>query len=1006
MNRDTHATAAGFHGDPQEALKKIWSEVLEIAPGRIGSDDNFFALGGESLLITQVAHRVNALFFADQPDGALPITEFFAHTTVSALATRLGRLKSHVAAPPTVIANDRGSGDIAIVGMAGRFPGAADLDTFWSNLCRGEDSIRSFTAEELIAAGVDAALVHQPGYVRRAGLLDGVELFDAAYFGLTAREAAITCPQQRILLECAEEALEHGGYGIRTRGERVGVFIGAGRSAYLASDLDAESPEGIAVLVANSSPATRISFLLDLTGPSFTLDTACSSSLVAVHQACVALLHGDCDMALAGGASVRHFRPRGYRYQEGGILSPDGYCRPFDQSARGTLFTSGAGLVLLKRAEAAHDDRDTIYALLKGTAINNDGRSKAAYTAPSAAAQAAVVRSAQAKARVAPSSIQYVETHGTATPLGDPIEVAALKEAFGAASARDACCLLGAVKANVGHLEAAAGIAGLIKTALMLTRRQIPPTVHFQSPNAAIDFAQTPFRVNTALRDWVSEGEPRRAGVSSFGVGGTNAHVILEEGPAVTAGTTRRRAQLLLLSGKTNNALRSACGNLAIHLERPECAELADIAYTLQVGRAAHGYRFALVCSTAAEARKILQRRALEQSTLAPLAPRPRRVVFMFPEGDAQRTLRVNGLYDEEPVFHASVDRCIEQVSPELRNDLRSALCHPYFESTPATPDCQHRQPALAESTLFIAEYSLAQVWQSWGVRPAFVIGQGTGEYVAACLSGVLALGDALKLTEARGRDRVAGSTAGFARVAHSIQCGEPQIPYVSSVSGRVVLGGEAASADYWLRQLARSMELTASLASVLEGVPKVLLEIGPGAALQNGAGGEHVIVTTANPIEPHASGAVSLLEALGRLWQAGVQPDWSAFNSESSCRRVPLPAYPFERQRHWVEPVSRATESPVQWPAQTRPADAEACASDVAPRSRAERALAEMWQELLGIDAVGMQDDFFALGGDSLLAVQLSARIQARFRRALSLKQLMQSPSIEQLAQVLAQTA
>ncbi|HVR99873.1 MAG TPA: amino acid adenylation domain-containing protein, partial [Thermoanaerobaculia bacterium] len=569
----------------EEALAGIWCEVLEVP--RVGVEENFFDLGGHSLLLT----RVQALL-RDRLDREVSLLDLLTHTTVRSLARHLEPGLVVVEPAPLRAAGTRapgsgGVGAVAIVGLAGRFPGAPGIKPLWENLRDGVASIARFSDEELAASGVPAEVRRNPRYVPAAGTLDGVELFDAGFFGYSPREAELLDPQQRLFLECAWEALEDAGYdSLRVPGP-VGVFASLGHSRYLHQILASADPAGgLQLLLGNDKDflSTRVSYKLDLAGPSMTVQTACSSSLVAAHLACQNLLLGTCDMALAGGVTINLPQRAGYLYEEGSIASPDGHTRAFDAEARGTVAGSGAGLVVLKRLEDALADGDTIHAVLLGSAVNNDGGSgKAGYTAPSVAGQAAVISAALAAAGVSPESISYVEAHGTATPLGDPIEVAALTQAFRRQTSRTGFCLLGSVKTNVGHLDAAAGVTGLIKAVLALEHRQIPPSLHFRTPNPVIDFAASPFRVADRLTDWPVNGEPRRAGVSAFGIGGTNVHAVLEEAPPAAPSGPSRPWQVLLLAARTPAALERMTDALAGRLESDPELSLADAAYTLRV---------------------------------------------------------------------------------------------------------------------------------------------------------------------------------------------------------------------------------------------------------------------------------------------------------------------------------------------------------------------------------------------------------------------------------------
>ncbi len=510
---------------------------------------------------------------------------------------------------------DRYDRQVAIVGMAGRFPGARDLEELWRNLREGVEAVRSFADDELLAAGADPALLRDPQYVKAGSVLEGADLFDAPFFGLSAREAELLDPQQRLFLEQVWHALEDAGRAGPERGGLVGLYAGVGWNTYLLSNL-ASRPElfagagGFQVFITNDKDfmPTRVSYKLDLKGPSVVVQTSCSTSLVAVHLACLSLLAYECDLALAGGVTVKVPQVAGYHHEPGGLASPDGHCRAFDARAAGTVFGSGVGVVALKRLADALADGDRVRAVIRGSAINNDGSAKVSYTAPSVEGQAEVIAAAQAVAGISPDTVRYVETHGTGTALGDPIEVAALTRVFREGTDRRGFCGLGSIKTNLGHLDAAAGVAGLIKTVLALEHRELPPSLHYEEPNPEIDFAATPFYVQRALEPWERGEAPRRAGVSSFGVGGTNAHVILEEAPERPAPVPSRPWQLLVLSARSEAALGKAVARLAAWLREPVGAatELADVAHTLQVGRAAFRHRAVAVCRDREDALAVL----------------------------------------------------------------------------------------------------------------------------------------------------------------------------------------------------------------------------------------------------------------------------------------------------------------------------------------------------------------------------------------------------------------
>jgi acyl transferase domain-containing protein len=646
--------------------------------------------------------------------------------------------------------------DIAIIGMSGRFPGARTIDAFWQNLKDGVESRTFFSDEEITAQGVPAAALSYPQFVKSGFVLDEIEAFDSQFFGFTPREADVMDPQHRLFLECAWETLEDAGYDSERYSGSVAVFGGATYAGYLSHNVMRNArivkSVGGRQAVYGCVPeymVMRVSYKLNLRGPCYFVQTACSTSLVAVHLGCQSLANHECDMVLAGGVSVQLPHRLGYLYEEGGMLSPDGVCRTFDIRAKGTVFSSGVAIVLLKRLEEAIADGDQIYAVIKGIATNNDGAFKVGFTAPSVTGQAQVIAEAMANAGVNPETISYVEAHGTGTELGDPIEVSALTRAYRASTDRAGYCAIGSVKPNVGHLDAAAGVSSLIKTVLALRHQQIPPTINFEHSNPKIDFESSPFFVNTALRPWPVNGTPRRAGVSSFGFGGTNAHVIVEEAPAIEASSGGRGEQVLLLSAKTEEALDAATRRLADHLAERRQLNLADVAYTLQVGRRLFKHRRAAVCSSVADAVETLQggdpRRVY---TGEAGAAKP--VVFMFPGQGSQYVNMGIGLYRDEAVFRAVVDECCDALQPHLGFDLREVL---YPADGPSDETSERlKQTAVTQSALFVVELAMARLWMSWGVKPAAMIGHSIGEFVAACLAGVFSVADALRLVACRGR--------------------------------------------------------------------------------------------------------------------------------------------------------------------------------------------------------------------------------------------------------------
>jgi len=899
--------------------------------------------------------------------------------------------------------DDVGIERIAVVGLACRFPGAADPEAFWHNLRQGVESVRFFSEKELEEAGVDPELIRRPDYVKAKAVLDDVELFDASFFGVSPRVAELTDPQQRIFLECAWQALEHAGHDPRREPGAIGVFGGVGVGRYLfanyAANLDVLGAAGtLQTLIGNRTDhlTTSVAYRLGLEGPAVTVQTTCSTSLVAVHLACQSLLNYQCDVALAGGVSVEVPQKEGYLWAEGGIASPDGHCRPFDARAGGIVSGSGAGIVVLRRLSEALADGDTIHAVIRGSAINNDGSNKVGYTAPSIDGQAQVIAMAQAIAGVRPEEVGYVEAHGTATPMGDPIEVAALRKVFGAKKAGGPRCALGSVKSNFGHLDTAAGIAGLIKTVLALEHRELPPSLHFERPNPALGIDETPFHVNAELAHWRAAGaRPRIAGVSSFGIGGTNAHVVLEEPPAAEPSGPSRPWQLLLLSARTGTALEAATERLRHFLEEssPEenpGVELADVAFTLQAGRRPFEHRRAVVCRDVADAVARLGNLDPTRVHTSLREPREQPVLFLFPGQGAQHPGMGAELYRTEAEFRRCVDRCSEILEPHLGLDLRRLLFTGADATDGAATDADAiadeaadrlRQTALAQPALFVVEYALARLWGSWGVEPEAMIGHSIGEYVAACLAGVFSLEDALGVVAARGRmiqelpggamlavqlpegevrERL-GDHLDLAAVNRPSQCvvsgpaeaverlhrelaaeevvchplhtshafhsrmmepilrafeermGElrlspPSLPYLSNVTGGWITAEEATDPGYWARHLRSTVRFSAGVETLLREHEGISLEVGPGTTLRTlvrkhpaRPAGHQVFSSLPHPREREPETAV-LAGTLGRLWLAGTEVDWNGFYAAERRRRLPLPTYPFERRRYWLD--------------------------------------------------------------------------------------------------------
>ena len=714
---------------------------------------------------------------------------------------------------------------IAIVGMSGRFPGASDVATLWRNLKEGAESISRFPFEEVELESVKDAGNGDGRYVSARGMLQNVDRFDARFFGYLPREAELMDPQLRLFLELAWEAVEHAGHDTRRYPGPVGVFAGCFLNSYLLHNLCSdrafltrfvESLHSGALHTEfgndNNYLATQVAYRLGLRGPAITIQTSCSTSLVGIATACHSLSSRECDMALAGGVTILLPQKRGYYFKESGILSPDGRCRPFDANSAGTVFSNGGAVLLLKRAADAQADGDTVYAVIRGYALNNDGSRKVNFTAPSAAGQAEVISRAMEMAGVSPRSIGYVEAHGTATQLGDPIEVEGLRAAYGSASQDTGYCALGSLKANIGHLDVAAGAAGLIKAALCVHEGVLPPQINYADPNPRIDFATSPFYVNTRLRPWPVEQSPRRAGVSCFGLGGTNAHVVIEQGHSLPSGEPSRPEQLILLSARSESALAAQAERLASHVEATPELPLADIAYTLQVGRREFDQRRFVVAGSREELVQRLRQAALPGES-GPLAAHRPPIVFMFPGQGSQYPGMGRELYLGEPIFRETVDACAQALAddPEIGLDLLEFLLWKEEASGETEDDMARRMSdtRIAQPAIFAMEIALARLLLAWGIKPAALIGHSVGEFAAACLAGIFTLEDATRIVAQRGRLMQSMPPGRMLAVRASAERLAPMLPRELSIAAinapeLTVLGGPESRVQEFARALSQ----------------------------------------------------------------------------------------------------------------------------------------------------------------------------------------------------------
>ncbi len=971
----------------EKKIAEIWQDLLQLEI--VGTQDNFYELGGNSLLLIQLNRQLKQRLNLD-----IPVVKLFQYPTISSLTQHLEENKTEKL--PHKFQQEKPSlqtESIAIIGMAGRFPGAKNIKIFWNNLCHGVESIDFFDHPELTSNNPD--WLNNPNYIKAGGILDDIEYFDANFFGYSPKEAEVLDPQQRIFLECAWEALEDAGYNPQNYPGCVGVYAGAGMNTYFINNvyphlntpnrsfLETMADVQLTMGQEKDFLPTRVSYKLNLTGPSINIQTACSTSLVAVHQAINSLLRGECELAVAGGVSIRVPQKTGYIAQNNGIFSPDGHCKAFDADGEGAVFGNGAGIVVLKRLADAIADRDNIYAVIKGSSVNNDGWQKVSYAAPNLEAQASVVSQALRKAGIDASTIDYIETHGTGTNLGDPIEIAALTQAFRETSQKTGYCAIGSVKTNIGHLANAAGIAGLIKTVLALKYQQIPPSLHFKKPNPHINFEQSPFYVNTQLSPWKRKESPRRAGVSSFGMGGTNVHLVLEEAPLESKEALNERPwQIFTLSAKTPATLRELAQRYLDYLDADRETLLTDICFTANTGRKHFNYRLIVLAESKEELRKQLANFEQLNTNVVKNQDQSSKIAFLFTGQGSQYLGMGYQLYKTQPTFRKTLDRCDEILRPYLKKPLIEVLDPPSVQNfEELTGDELIHETAYTQPALFALEYALFQLWKSWGIEPDFAIGHSVGEYVAACVAGVFSLEDGLKLISERGRLMqtlpqegkmvallasaeeicpiiapysesvslaaintpesvvISGKSeiieiicneleekgikikpltvshafhsplmepilADFKRIAQEISFSVPTIPLVSNVTGQLA-HEEVTTADYWCRHIHQPVLFAEGIESLQQQNIDIWLEIGPkpillGLCRQCLPDHEGLwLPSLKSPQEDWQQ----LLSSLVQLYLHGIPVNWLGFDRDYPRRRTHLPTYPFERQRHWLEP-------------------------------------------------------------------------------------------------------
>lgn len=978
---------------------------------------------------------------------------------------------------------------IAVIGIACRFPGAKDLDNYWKNLISGIDTIKHFTVEELLNSEYEH-FRNNPEYVRARGMLGDIDKFDADFFGLTPREAAVTDPQHRVWLETAWEAFEDAGCNPIDYPGTVSVFAGGNMSSYLSNsflrDWDG-SADATQMWLGNDTSfiPTKTAFYFNLRGPAINVQTACSTSLVAIIQACQSLYSYESDICLAGGITISVPQDKGYIFQEGGIHSPDGYCRTFDAQANGTVFSNGVGAVILKRLEDAIRDHDTIYAVVSGWATNNDGSKKMSYTAPSVDGQAEVIQMAQSFAEVSPEEISYIEAHGTATLIGDPIEIAALTKVFRATTDRKQFCGIGSVKSNIGHTDSAAGVASFIKVCLSAYNRKIPPSLHYTNPNPHIDFENSPFYVLSKVKEWTEE-RPLIMGVSSFGIGGTNAHVIVEEPPApeATGDSETSWPDLLVLSAKSDYSLNRRKMDLVEYLKGRTYLNIHDVAGTLALGRKHMNKRSFVVASDLEE---IIS--GEKPFTDGEIDSKVSKIAFMFPGQGAQYLKMGWDLYQKNNTFREILDECFGIYKSETGQDLKAIL----FESN-GSSEAEQRLAStdVTQPALFIIEYALSKVLQEIDIKPDYLIGHSIGEYVAACIAGVFDLRTALKITIKRGQlmskmpqgsmmavrsgierlraisdtyFEVAGDNAPesctisfrsentdkvktllekhgiqyitlntshafhsadfdpilseFNRYVNQFSLKPPQLSFISCLTGTFITREQATSGEYWAKQLRNTVLFRQGISVLADKGSTVFLEVGPNTHLGSLARqsaeitNKNLIISTLGKSDT-VDERYKVLTALGNLNNVGININFEVSGAIKKSKRIKLPVYPFQRNSHWIDfnrsDIPGTTSTLIQNSLLKLNNDIDTGTDNVKISTGTETGvvlhsdsysekIAGIWNLVIGRKEIEFDDNFFEIGGHSLLALQVLTRIKEVLGFNISLKNFMDNPTINKLS-------
>jgi len=1082
-------------------VMSVWQQLLK--KDDFNNTDNFFDIGGHSVLIPQIVIRLYKQF-----NIKINIVDVFQYSTVRKLSEFIdGSNNIEVLKTPPyegIVSLSTTKSDIAVIGMACRFPGAKNKDEYWNNLIESRDTIKHFADDELSKFEINYnELKNNPDYVKARGVLEDIDKFDAGFFEMTPKEAALTDPQHRVWLENAWDAFENAGFNPFNFQGAVGVFAGGFINTYLLNNvlrdpvkmenyIRMRTTESLAILTGNDVAhlPTKTAYKFNLRGPAINVQTACSTSLVAISKACQSLVSNESDICLAGGVFIMVPQESGYIYQEGAITSPDGACRPFDAKGKGTVFSNGVGAVVLKRLDDAIRDRDTIYATVSGWAVNNDGNNKISYLAPGVDGQAEVIKMAQLSAEMSPEQISYIEAHGTATQLGDPIEIAALNKAFSNGKDKKQFCGIGSVKSNIGHTDAAAGVASFIKASLAAYHRLIPPTIHFSEPNEHLNLEDTPFFIQSELKEW-NEEKPLVIGVSSFGVGGTNAHVIVKEPPRVeeTPALPSEWPELLLLSAKSEYSLNKRIENLIGFLRTNSDLHFHNVAYTLGAGRNRMSHRSYLVTTCVED---ILSGKS--NFTDGKLNSQVSRIAFMFPGQGAQYIGMGRDMYNKNRLFRQILDESFDIVKSETGSDLKTLL----FESNNIEDSEQKlASTEITQPALFIIEYALAKVLEDIKIKPDYLIGHSIGEYSAACIAGVFDLPTALRIVIKRGQlmqsmpngkmlavrassgklrslnssgfeiaadnapsscsisfktenksqveELLAGNGIAYislntSHAFHSeafdpiisefndyvsqFTLNTPELPFISCFTGKFITTEQATSGAYWAKQLRNSVLFRQGISTIAKTEDVIFLEVGPDTHLGSLVRQNEDLVNKNSIISTlgkfgHTDERYKILTALGNMFTLGINIDFDALMKDTRPGKISLPTYPYERQRYWIdfelskdfEKLSSSSElvkgfsdiedSKIEKKvSDNRSTDTltmgESNANILTP---AEQIIYNIWSEALMKKDLSITDNFFEIGGDSLLAITVVSKIKSAFKVNLSLRVFLDSPNIRDLA-------